>query len=57
MPTTQGVTLTAMCIVGVAGLLALIDPPSKHTKRWVLAWMVVWCGPALVNLWIAGVMG
>jgi hypothetical protein len=52
--------LILMFFVGIMGVMVASyptdDKPNWHL--WAgLAWAILWCGPFLVSLWIAGVFG
>jgi hypothetical protein len=52
--------LMLMFGVGIIGAL-LATCPIDNKPNWHLwaglAWVILWCGPLLVSLWIAGVFG
>jgi hypothetical protein len=56
----NGGAMILMFGVGVIGLILSGFPednkPAWHVKAGI-AWAVLWCGPPLARLWLAGVAG
>jgi hypothetical protein len=57
MTPADGLSLWAMFVLGVFGVIVHmnLDEKSRRMRTAALVWAVVWAGPPLVRLWIAGV--
>ena len=49
--------LVVMFFVGAFSAIGLIDLKPGRARTALIAWVIAWCGPPLVALWLKGIVG